>query len=113
MCFVDIGEVDNQHCLNVLFISKIECTSIISVHVFKYLPFTYLTASRGAIYARWGRPDCPSNGTTLVYTGMNDSIVFKIQILRTTFSTKSYAIGFDLLLLWMLLPSNFKDENIF
>jgi hypothetical protein len=29
------------------------------------------------------------------------------------FSTKSYMIAFDLLLLWMLLPSNFKDENIF
>jgi hypothetical protein len=29
------------------------------------------------------------------------------------FSTKSYTIAFDLLLLWMLLPSNFKDENIF
>jgi hypothetical protein len=28
-------------------------------------------------------------------------------------STKSYTIAFDLLLLWMLLPSNFKDENIF
>ena len=29
------------------------------------------------------------------------------------FSTKSYTIAFDLLLLWTLLPSNFKDENIF
>ena len=29
------------------------------------------------------------------------------------FSTKLYTIAFDLLLLWMLLPSNFKDENIF
>jgi hypothetical protein len=36
-----------------------------------------ITASRGAIYTRWGRPDCPSNGTTLVYTGMKDCIVLK------------------------------------
>jgi hypothetical protein len=35
----------------------------------------YITVSRGAIYTRWGRPDCPSNGTTLVYTGMNQCIV--------------------------------------
>ena len=40
-----------------------------------------------------------------------------LQMLRLqmhcSFSTKSYTIAFDLLLLWMLLPSNFKDENIF
>ena len=29
------------------------------------------------------------------------------------FTTKSYMIAYDLLLLWTLLPSNFKDENIF
>ena len=29
------------------------------------------------------------------------------------FSTQSYTIAYDLLLLWMLLPINFKDENIF
>ena len=29
------------------------------------------------------------------------------------FSTKSYTIAFYLLLLWTLLPNNFKDENIF
>ena len=44
----------------------------------------YITASRGAIYTRWDRPDCPSNGTTLVYTGMNDCVVLNIQILRRT-----------------------------
>jgi hypothetical protein len=32
---------------------------------------------------------------------------------KNRFSTKSHTIAFDLLLLWMLLPSNFKDENIF
>ena len=35
------------------------------------------------------------------------------DVIMLSFSTKSYAIAFDLLLLWMLLPSNFKDENIF
>ena len=30
-------------------------------------------------------------------------------IISVTFSTKSYTIAFDLLLLWTLLPSNFKE----
>ena len=36
-----------------------------------------------------------------------------LQHVPPVFSTKSYTIAVDLLLLWMLLPSHFKDENIF
>ena len=36
-----------------------------------------------------------------------------ISNIRSGYSTKSYTIAFDLLLLWTLLPSNFKDENVF
>ena len=32
--FVDIGRIDDKHCLNFHFISQIDCTSIISVHLF-------------------------------------------------------------------------------
>ena len=42
---------------------------------------------------------------SIVYWKYSDRVLF--------FSTKSYTIAFDLLLLWTLLPSNFKDENIF
>jgi len=41
---------------------------------------------------------------------LNRKYIFKQIILN--YSTKSYIIAFDLLMLWMLLPSNFKDENI-
>ena len=39
--------------------------------------------------------------------------LFFMPIGHFLYSTKSYAIAFDLLFLWTLLPSNFKDENIF
>ena len=41
------------------------------------------------------------------------SFVFADIFYINIYSTKSYTIAFDLLLLWMLLPSNFEDENIF
>jgi hypothetical protein len=48
------------------------------------------------------------------YSSITYDFTFPVHILRFhwDFSTKSYTIAFDLLLLWTLLPSNFKDENV-
>ena len=57
----------------------------------------------------------PFKHNCLLMSSFSDELSWSHMFRKSvsTFSTKSYAIAFDLLLLWMLLPSNFKDENTF